>query len=214
VSLQNQDTPSVVDRRPLKSRETKWAKASAAFLAKHGIKPNQISLMSVLFSILCAICFFMHLFLLAAGFIQLRLLCNLLDGMVAIEGKMQSKTGPLYNEIPDRPADVIILVSAGYAAPPLLYGTVLGWLSGCLALMTAYVRVLGASLGTPHFFSGPMAKQHRMAVLTVASIASWIASFFDFPAYFLTFGLAIIVLGSILTVIRRTLQIASELNSK
>jgi phosphatidylglycerophosphate synthase len=35
--------------------------------------------------------------------IQLRLLCNMLDGMVAVEHKMHSKTGELYNEVPGTP---------------------------------------------------------------------------------------------------------------
>ena len=55
-------------------------------------------------------------FVLAAVCVQLRLLCNLLDGMVAIEGGKQSPTGMLYNEFPDRVADSLFLVALGYAA--------------------------------------------------------------------------------------------------
>ena len=38
--------------------------------------------------------------------------------------------------------------------------------------MTAYIRVLGGTLTGSQSFIGPMAKQHRMAVLTVASLGS------------------------------------------
>ncbi len=32
--------------------------------------------------------------------IQLRLLCNMLDGMIAVDTNHRTKTGELYNEIP------------------------------------------------------------------------------------------------------------------
>jgi hypothetical protein len=49
-----------------------------------------------------------------------------------------------------------------------------------LAVVTAYIRVFGGALGFALDFRGPMAKQHRMAVLTVgcllvlSSIVTWI----------------------------------------
>ena len=51
-----------------------------------------------------------------AACVQLRLVCNLLDGMVAIEGGKSTATGALFNEIPDRLADPLFLVPLGYAA--------------------------------------------------------------------------------------------------
>ena len=51
----------------------------------------------------------------AAVFIQLGLLANMLDGLIAVEGGRMTKTGELYNEIPDRIADVVFLGAAGYA---------------------------------------------------------------------------------------------------
>lgn len=41
------------------------------------------------------------LYILTAVLIQLRLLCNLFDGMVAIEGKRFTKSGELFNEVPE-----------------------------------------------------------------------------------------------------------------
>ena len=63
---------------------------------------------------------------------QLRLLCNMLDGMVAVEGGKGSRTGEIYNEVPDRIADPLLLVPAGYAIG-LPYGVELGWMCGALA---------------------------------------------------------------------------------
>jgi phosphatidylglycerophosphate synthase len=64
--------------------------------------------------------------LLAAAAIQLRLLCNLLDGMLAVEGGLKTPLGELYNEIPDRLADVAILAGAGASARDLTVGLALG----------------------------------------------------------------------------------------
>ena len=96
----------------------------------------------------------------------MRLVCNLLDGMVAIEGGRKSKVGAIYNEFPDRIADTLFLVPLGYAAGmPWL-----GWACALLAALTAYVRVFGGALGLAQDFSGVMAKQRRMAALTVGLV--------------------------------------------
>jgi phosphatidylglycerophosphate synthase len=81
--------------------------------------------------------------------------------MVAIEGGQQSAVGVLYNEIPDRVADSLLIVALGFAA-----GTPwLGWLGALAAAVTAYIRVLGGTCGLPQDFRGPLAKPHRMFVM-------------------------------------------------
>lgn len=143
------------------------------------------------------------LLLLAAGCVQLRLLCNLLDGMVAVEGGLGTATGPVYNELPDRIADPLFLVPAGYATG-LALGPELGWLAGVLALITAYVRTLGASLGQPQVFRGPMAKPQRMAALTAGLVAAALGVPWGFEGAILTLALVLIVLGTAWTALRRT----------
>jgi len=150
------------------------------------------------------------LFLAAAAGIQLRLLCNLLDGMLAVEGGFKSKTGELYNELPDRIADVLILVGAGYSVRDLAYGVPLGWAAAMLAVFTAYVRLLGGSLGVTQHFIGPMAKQHRMFTLTLVTLLAAGETLLDVRPWAIRVGLAIIVAGSILTAVRRTRRIAGE----
>ena len=211
----------MADRRPLKSRDTKWANALAALLVRLRVRPNVISLFSIVFAGVACAGFlrsdqmldvtqrFLWLLVAAAG-IQLRLLCNLLDGMVAVEGKMASKTGEIYNDFPDRIADPLIIVPAGYA----IGFAALGWAAGLLAVMTAYVRVLGGSMGVPQDFRGPMAKPHRMALLTFAAIADGVAGFYNWRGRLLFLALALIVLGTIVTMIRRTARIARELNAR
>ncbi len=158
------------NRRPLKSRSNVLIQAVARSAVRRGWTPNGISVASVLFALLGGLCLLVSplgwgAILCAAG-IQLRLLCNVVDGLVAIEGGRKTSTGMLYNEVPDRVADIVLLVAAGYAvgAPAL------GWAAATAAVFTAYVRLLGGSLGQVQRFTGPLAKQHRMALLTGACL--------------------------------------------
>lgn len=105
------------------------------------------------------------LLVIAAGLIELRLLCNLMDGMMAVEGGLGTKAGPILNELPDRFSDGMFLVCAGYAVTGPAWGADLGWAAVLLAVLTAYVRALAGSLGATQDFGGPMAKQQRMQVL-------------------------------------------------
>src|SRR5260370_21876219 len=133
-------------RRPLKSRQQAWATALSRWLTIRHVRPNSISVASVVFSAIGAACLLTGStlgFLTAALCIQLRLLCNLLDGMVAVEGGMRSASGEIYNDLPDRLSDGILLVAAGYAAPGPIFGPALGWSAALVAIMTAYVGLLG-----------------------------------------------------------------------
>ncbi len=205
--------PESANRRPLASRSTSWAQALATRLAQSSVTPNQISLLSILFAAAgCAL--IAHgghgsAWLVAALCVQLRLLCNLLDGMVAIEGGKASAVGALYNEVPDRIADSLLLVPIGYAAG----WTWLGWAAALLAALTAYIRMLGGALGQRQDFSGVMAKQRRMAALTIGLIAETIESLFWSTRYALLITGIIIAAGSALTCWTRTAAIARRLEA-
>jgi phosphatidylglycerophosphate synthase len=202
------------DRRPLAVRSQAWAQRCARWIASRAITPNQISLLSIFFAALGALSLLYatrYAFLLAALCIQLRLLCNLFDGMVAIEGGKASATGSLFNEVPDRIADPLLLIAAGYALRPELH--FLGWLAALLAVGTAYVRVLGGALGRAQDFRGPMAKQQRMAILTIACVVACLVSFWHSPEPVLILALAVITLGSAWTCVRRLSAIAASLRS-
>jgi phosphatidylglycerophosphate synthase len=210
------------ERRPLTTRDRAIFQRLAAWLSARRVAPNAISLSSVLFAVAAGLCLLgttspnsRVLFLLSAVFVQLRLLANMLDGMVALAAGESSPLGDLWNEVPDRFADSIILVSAGYALGGVV---VLGWLAGLLALLTAYLRAFGATHGVRGLFLGPMAKPHRMATMTAASL--WAALVpVDWPGGVnhevgaLTMALWTIVVGAVVTVVRRLNRIVVELRS-
>lgn len=201
-------------RRPLKSRETAWARLATRLLLRTGISADGISLLGILFSALGAWAAVAAperpwLYLLAALGIQLRLLCNMLDGLVAVEGGRKSPYGPLFNEVPDRIEDSVLLIAFGYAAG-LLW---LGLAAALLAAITAYIRALGASLGFPQDFRGPMAKPHRMAALTIAALAALAEALTLRSDHAIEAGLWIVAAGTAVTAGRRTLGIAARLRA-
>lgn len=149
----------------------------------------------------------------AAGGMQLRLLCNLFDGMVAIEGGFKSKAGELYNELPDRFSDVCIFVGAAYSLPAYPWMREWGWAAAVLAVVTAYTRALGAAMGAGQHFLGPMAKQQRMAVMTGACLAGAVAPFWHLAADALPAALVIIAAGCLVTVVRRCRSIAQKVEA-
>jgi phosphatidylglycerophosphate synthase len=208
--MDNQD-----NRRPLQTRQYAWAHHLAHFFVVLGVTPNQMSLASIGVALLGAVAYWGSvleipylqptLLVAAAIFIQLRLLANMLDGLMAVEEGKKTSTGALFNEVPDRVADILFLLAAGYASgwPEL------GWVTALLAVLTAYVRALGASLGFGQDYSGPMAKQHRMFTLTIGSL---LAAFLpQMPILAIT--LVVILLGAVVTVSRRVGHIAHALST-
>ncbi len=212
-------------RRPISARETRWAAASAGWLARRGIRPNTISIMSVVFAAGAGGCLValsqtqgwvpgVLLPLGAALCIQLRLLCNLFDGMVAVEQGQKTKSGEIFNELPDRFADAFILASAGYVSQSLSGLHELGWLAAVLSLITAYTRSLGAAVGAGQHFLGPMAKQHRMATITVTCVVLSVTAAWPWRGELMAIGLGLIAAGCLITIARRTGRIVRELESQ
>lgn len=202
------------NRRPIPARGNALVRRFAAWLTRAGFSPNAISLVSIAFAALGAYALLRVPWpsgpWLCALAIVLRLLCNLFDGMVAVEGGRQTPTGALYNEVPDRLADSLFLVALGYAAG---IGW-LGWLAALLAALTAYIRTLGGTLALAQDFRGPMAKPHRMwlmvAACVVAPLEAWIAG----THYALPAAVAVIAAGSALTCAARLRAIARQLHAR
>ena len=220
-------------RREIPQRSTSWARAAAAAIGRTGITPNMISSASVVVAALgCAAlvgsgwAVYLHddglravLLIIAALMAPLRLLLNMLDGMVAVEGGKRSPVGDLYNEVPDRLADLLFLAGAGYAIGSIHGGITIGWVTASLAVLTAYVRSLGAAQGLSNHFDGPMAKPRRMWLLMLGCLLSLLE-----PALLVPMGLprgsvlgvvlGVIALGSLATVVIRLQLIGSDLRTR
>jgi len=217
---------AIAERRPIAARNWRVFQQLASWLARRGVPPNAISLAGMFCGIaaggaLAATAQLSALeqrlaWLAAALLIQLRLLANLLDGMVAIEGGRASAVGTLYNEVPDRVSDAGTLIGAGYAVGG---DAVLGFLAACVAVFTAYVRAMGKAAGAKNEFCGPMAHQ-RMLIVTLISIycgvapASWRLEIDSLrPWGIMAGGLALIIVGGVVTAARRLWRIAATLKA-
>jgi phosphatidylglycerophosphate synthase len=216
--------PEISDnRRPVKSRGWKSSQLLANWLATRNVSPNGISVAGMAAGIVGGMALVLTnmwtqesavLYLFAAICMQLRLQANLLDGMVAIQSGKASRLGELFNEVPDRVSDTAFLAGAGYS---LGCNPQLGLWASMAAMATAYLRTTARSAGTPMDFCGPMAKQHRMAVMTVAcllnAIIAWNNSTSVLVAQVMTAALWIVLLGSLLTCGRRIWRAAQALQA-
>ncbi len=212
------------NRRPVKSRGQKAFHDLAKALAKRGIRPNHVSVASAIFATLAAISIFvagqspsiaLPMLIAAVLGIQLRLVCNLIDGLIAIECQLRTKTGEIYNDFPDRISDSVLFIAAGYAISQTPFGVELGWAAAWAAALTAYVRYLGNAVTSKQCFAGPMAKQHRMAIFTLSLIAACVES--QMTGHFtnsITVALVLIGAGSLVTVARRLFLIARSTSNE
>src|SRR5437763_8451096 len=224
VTGMQEASSEAIDRRPIATRNRKWAQAVTVWLASRNVSPNAISIAGMCACIVAGIALgltsisdYRVLWLIAALGAQLRLTANMLDGMVAIASGRTSKIGELYNEFPDRISDAAVFIGAGFA-----WGgnVALGYIATILAVFTAYVRAAGKIAGAPNEFCGPMAKQHRMLVVTIACLYAAITprfwqmiAFGDLRIGLMTLGLAVIVVGCVITVIRRVARITHALGA-
>jgi phosphatidylglycerophosphate synthase len=209
------DSYQIGDRRPLASRGWKISEKVARLLARRGATPNAISIVGMICGILAGIMFTLtaggahawFFWVFGAGFVQLRLLANLYDGMVAVLRETASPVGELFNEVPDRVSDAATLIGFGYATGS---NPVLGYVATIFAIFLAYLRAQGKVAGAHQEFCGPMAKQQRMATVTIAAIVCAVvpdATDWQIPM----FALWVIIAGCLVTIIRRLQRITTTL---
>ena len=206
--MQPEESTPKMARRPLTSRDSAWAKKLSQILVEKKASPDMISVWSMMFGVGAGFClawafvpqgiFSSVLLILGAVLIQLRLLCNLLDGMVAIEGGLSGPIGPVMNEVPDRLSDIAILCGMTLAIVHLPYALHVGALATIFAVLTAYIRALAGSVGAPQRFIGWMGKSQRMALVTgVCVIAAFLPRYWAEILWYV--ALALLLLGCLQT---------------
>lgn len=213
------------DRRPIASRERRSSQAIANWLAHRGTSPNAISVAGMFCGIAAGVSFVATsaapdwrraAWIMGAVLVQLRLLANMFDGMVAIASQKASPVGELYNEVPDRVSDAAIFIGLGYS-----FGgdAALGYAAAGVAIFTAYVRAMGKVAGASQEFCGPMAKQHRMFVATALGLYAGLTPTAWQPVWrtaheelgISALALAIIIVGGLFTASRRLWRTARAL---
>ena len=163
-------------RRPIAGLFRRTAHAATRWCVARGVHPDTISYASMVFAAAAALGFWQAarhpvLLLVAPLFCYGRLWCNMLDGMVALASGKASWRGEILNDLPDRASDIIIFVGVAHSG---LCSPLVAYWAAILAVMTAYVGILGQAVGVQREFSGVMAKPWRMVVLHLGAWATWL----------------------------------------
>ncbi|MGJ8724907.1 MAG: CDP-alcohol phosphatidyltransferase family protein [Roseibacillus sp.] len=205
-------------RRPVSLRASRLIQYAARLLARRGVQPNSISLFSIVCAFIAALALIAIPFLPQAIFplsigaviaIFARGICNLLDGLIAIENNKATRTGAFFNEAPDRLSDALIFIGLGLAWRFDFTGLSAGLLLSLLAFGTAYIRALGKTLTNEDDFRGPLAKPHRIGLLMVGLP---LVALLPNPTLGFSVLLSTLILGTLLTIVTRSRHLLKTLN--
>lgn len=169
------------------------------WLAKIGVTPNQVTILTTCLSIASGglILWNNSLLILVPLLMLVRAALNVIDGMLAREHQMTSTLGAILNELADVVFDVAIYLPFG-----LLPG-VSGYLVAIivvLSIMSEMTGVLGLTVGASRQYDGPMYKTDRGVMFSIIAVLFW---FGVFPNPWLDFVWIGLIGLSILTIINR-----------
>jgi phosphatidylglycerophosphate synthase len=208
-------------RRPIADIFRRTADLAVAICVRLGILPDVVSYSSVIASALAAVCFWqsgrwLWLLIPAALLCYVRLWLNMLDGMVALASGKASPRGEIVNEVPDRVSDLLIFVGVAHSGLCLALS---GYWAAILALLTAYVGILGQAVGVQREFGGLMSKPWRMVVLHVGAwlllADRWTWHWTEaWKLTLLDWACGVIILGCIQTIVVRLVRIVAALDKR
>ena len=146
---------------------------------------------------------YQYLLVLVPFMVFFRTAFNALDGLVSRELKIASQFGEVLNELIDRIADAMILLSIALLPETDL---LLGTLVIIVVLINSYLSILSKASGGSRQYGGIMGKADRMLYIGLAAI---IAIFWKNEIW--TYLLFLILIGTIITFIQRFYQTKKEL---
>ncbi len=158
------------------------------------------------------------LLIVAICLIILRMTLNTLDGVIALKIGRTSMIGEMVNALPDRYADIFILVGIALSS---LCNVRIGLLASLTVLLVSYSGILGKALGVSWQHHGPLDKVDRLILIMIFSLIQFILIKTGHPrvAIFSLSGTALdicmilfIVLGQI-SVINRVRGMMKEIQS-
>jgi phosphatidylglycerophosphate synthase len=145
-----------------------------AAVEQTGLSPNQISLISLLFSVMAFVAYYLspgreEMLYLAALMISLNALFDAIDGALARRIGRAGPRGDFLDHVVDRYADMMILLGiifAGYAP----------WQIGLLAvvgvMLTSYIGTEAQALKLGRYYGGMMGRADRLVLIFLATVAN------------------------------------------
>lgn len=177
-----------------------------------GVTANQVTLFSMLISIVLALFIYIHfqnhtpslLLLLFPAWMCVRMGLNAVDGMLAREFGQQSNLGAFYNELCDVISDTALylcLAALIFIYKPLLL------LVTFLAILSEYTGVMAPLIGKDRRYDGPMGKSDRALcfglLTTIIVICSYLNIHVEYLYYIANFFLAIMGFLLLFTIYNR-----------
>ena len=204
-------------RRPIAVVFRQTAGFATRFCVRHGIHADAISYLSIVASLIAAICFWKSgarpwLLIIAPLFCYLRLWFNMLDGLVAFAAGKASSRGEILNDLPDRISDIVIFGGVAHSG---LMNPLIGYWAAILAVLTSHVGLFGQALGVQRQFGGVMSKPWRMVAL---HCGAWL-TFFLARQSFATFTILdwtclVVIAGCVETIVVRLKRITTALQDR
>jgi len=139
------------------------------------VKPNTVTLVSLLFAFLGGLSFYLTKFssgylFLAFLFILLSAFMDALDGKIARLRKLSSRRGDFLDHLVDRYADTAIIV--GIALSP--YSTPLFGLFALTGVyLTSYIGTQAQAVGLKRIYSGFLGRADRMLILIILPLVQY-----------------------------------------
>lgn len=142
------------------------------FLHQRKITANQITIGSIVFSLIIALFFWyadrFPIFFLALPIgLLLRMALNALDGMMARLFNQTSKTGEVLNEVGDIVSDVVLFFPLLKFHPESVY-TIVAFI--VLSVVNEFCGLIGKVIANDRRYDGPMGKSDRALLLGVYGI--------------------------------------------
>jgi phosphatidylglycerophosphate synthase len=171
----------VVSIYELKPRFQALLRPAMHSLGRAGVTPNGVTFAAIAGSIAVGVGVayardHRALLLLLPAWLFLRMALNAIDGMMARELNLASKTGAVLNELGDVISDVALYIPLAIVEPRALWAIVAFAFGSAL---TEFCGVLGQALGARRHYHGPMGKSDRAFVAGAAALAT-----FFFPQLF------------------------------
>ncbi len=118
----------------------------ATAFTRIGLSPNQISVLSLFFGILCACLFVERLFLAGSVMLFVSAVLDLTDGSVARNTNNETRFGAVFDWIVDKYVDAIVILGIGLSGVPIISQFILVPQIADFAIVT--IAIIGSLMNT------------------------------------------------------------------
>ena len=104
----------------LRPKLARYIDPIAEMFVNLGITPNQISVLSLVAGLLCAVLYFQQHFVIGSLMLFISALLDLVDGSVARKMNRQTDFGAVFDWITDKYVDAFVLLGIGFSGIPII----------------------------------------------------------------------------------------------